>query len=223
MKKIGIVARTAKIWDRSAIYMFDNIRRICFINNCIPIMIIPPQIKDYYQMSGNEIGPLNASEIDYLKQIIDECNGIIIPGGDRWYKYDETIYKYALDKDIPILAICMGMQLMVSIDANTKPIKINNNSHYQKNTDYAHKISIDSNSKLYDIVKKDTMTVNSYHNYYVKETNNLKVVAQSSEGYIEGVEMPNKKFVVGLQWHPEIMYDYDNDNKKIMNEFFKHL
>ncbi len=223
MKRVGIVARTFKIWDRSAIYMFDNIRRICFMNNCIPIMIIPPQIVDYYEYSGSEIGLLTETEIKYLESIIDECDGIIIPGGDRWYKYDEVIYNYALEKDMPLLAICMGMQLMVTMDSGCRPIKINDDSHYKKNTDYVHSVSIDKNSKLYGIIGKDSLRVNSYHNFYVDKVSKLKVIARSNEGYIEGVEMPNKKFVVGLQWHPEIMYDYDLDNQKIMNEFFKNL
>ena len=151
MKKIGVVARIAKVWDRSAIYMFDNIRRICFEHNCIPIMIIPPQTKDYYACSGSEIGHLNDEEIRDLKNVIDECDGLIIPGGSRWYDYDTVVYELALKRDIPILGICMGMQLMVSLDTNSKPIKMDNDNHYQKDTKYAHDVIIDKDSKLYEV------------------------------------------------------------------------
>lgn len=223
MKKVGIVARTGSFWDRSAMYMFENYRLICFENNCLPFMILPPQLKDYYKTSGQDIGHLNDNEKEYLKSIIDECDGIIIPGGDRWYDYDQFIYKYAYFQNKAILGICMGMQVMVSCDNELKPILNDNDNHYKKKVDYAHKVKIDKNSKLYQIIGKEEIEVNSYHNYHIEKTNNLQETAYSEDGYIEAVEDPNKKFVIGIQWHPEIMYDYDIDNKKIIKAFIDAL
>lgn len=223
MKKVGIVARTGEFWDRSAVYMFENYRLICFENGVIPFLVLPPQLKDYYKTSGSDIGHLNEQEQDYLKQIVDDCDGIIIPGGDRWYDYDKFIYEYAYSIDKPILGICMGMQVIVSCDNFKMPILNDKNIHYQKKVDYAHKVKINKDSKLYQIIGKEEIMVNSYHNYHVEETNNLNVSALSEEGYIEAVEDNKKKFVMGLQWHPEIMYDYDLDNKKIFKAFIDAL
>lgn len=223
MKIVGIVARTGKYFDRSTIYMFDSFRRICFENNVLPFLILPPQIKDYYECSGKEIGHLTKNEENYLMQCVDRCDGLILPGGDRYYEYDLFIYRYAKEKDIPILGICMGMQLMANEENNNKPIAIGNESHYRKKVDYAHEIEINNKSKLYNIIKKEKINVNSYHYYVVGDKTNLHISALSKEKYIEAIEIPNKKFILGVQWHPEIMYDYDDDNKKLMQSFFEAL
>lgn len=223
MKKIGIVSRFGEYFDKTALYMFDSYRIICLENNCLPFMILPPQMKDYYKLSGKEVGHLNESDKKYLQDFVDRCDGIIIPGGDRWYDYDKYIFEYAYEKNKPILGICMGMQVMASCDNNLLPIKNKDNSHYQKNTDYAHHIKINKDSKLYDILSLDEIGVNSYHNYHIHNVNQFSVSAVSSDGVIEAIEDKSKKFVMGLQWHPEIMYSYDENNKKIIKAFIDAL
>lgn len=223
MKKIGIVARAGIYFDKPSMYMYDSFRIICLENNCLPVMVLPPQLKDYYHLSGPEVGHLTDQEKNYLKEVIDSCDGIIIPGGERWYDYDKYIFQYAYEKDIPILGICMGMQIMANYDNNEQPIENKDRSHYQKKTDYAHSIEIKKDTKLFQIIGKETIMVNSYHNYHIKDTNNLTISALSKDGYIEAIEDKKKRFVLGLQWHPEIMYDYDLDNKKIMKAFIDAL
>ena len=134
---------------------------------------MPPQLKDYYRLGGSEIGPLSDKEQNYLMKCVDNCDGIIIPGGDRWYDYDKFIYQYAYSKDIPILGICMGMQVMANFDNNENPIKNIDNSHYQKKKDYAHSIEINPNTKLFQIIGKEQIMVNSYHNYHISHVNNV--------------------------------------------------
>ena len=52
-----------------------------------------------------------------------------------------------------------------------------------------------------------------------EETNEYLVNALSEEGYVEGIELKDKKFNIGIQWHPEISYDFDEDSKKIIDYF----
>ena len=54
------------------------------------------------------------------------------------------------------------------------------------------------------------------------ELNNLSC-ARSSDGLIEGVELKNKKFILGVQWHPESNLDKDIYSKKIFKAFFDNL
>lgn len=44
------------------------------------------------------------------------CNGIVMPGGCKIYYYDKFIAKYAIENDIPVLGICLGMQILASVD-----------------------------------------------------------------------------------------------------------
>ena len=73
---------------------------------------------------------------------------------------------------------------------------------------FVHKVKINNNSKLYDIFKTETLQVNSRHISYITKTS-LKVVAISDDDLIEAVEDTNKKFFIGVQWHPETMIEYD--------------
>ena len=57
------------------------------------------------------------------------------------------------------------------------------------------------------------------HKYAIKECEMCDVVATSEDGVIEAIEYPNKKFILGLQWHPEKMIDFDLDANKIIKYF----
>ena len=110
--------------------------------------------------------------------------------------FDEYIYKYAKKYNIPYLGICLGMQAMHN---NLKKI----DNHYLTN----HKIFINKNSKLYKIYKSEEITVNSRHKYRIDKLKNLDIAAYSSDDVIEAVEDKTKKFLIGVQWHPEDMND----------------
>lgn len=146
-----------------------------------------------------------------------------------WYEYDTFIYQYALEKNIPILGICAGMQMMASIDNRMRDESIKYNAkndietnHHQENQRYVHGINIIDNTQLKEIVGKNQIQVNSKHNYHVQTTTNLVISAYSEDGLIEAVEHPNKEFVIGVQWHPETMLDYDESANKIIDAFIKN-
>ena len=75
------------------------------------------------------------------------------------------------------------------------------------------------NSKLFNIIGNDNIMVNSFHNRMVKENNNYKVVAYSDDGIIEAIEYEGDTFNIGVQWHPEISYFFDNNSKRIIDSF----
>lgn len=132
-------------------------------------------------------------DIDY---ILDKCDGILSPGGDDVDIYDTYIYKYALDKDIPYLGICLGMQAMSNCLLDV-------DNHYMT----YHSIYINQNSKLYQIYKKDKIIVNSRHKSKIVTLNNNMISAISEDGVIEGIERIDKKFILGVQYHPEDLND----------------
>lgn len=153
---------------------------------------------------------------NYKKQI-DMCDGIILQGGDDFEEYDLDAVKYIYEIDKPVLGICLGMQLMgVLFGGNLIDV-----SNHKKTLSYVHSVKINKNSKAYNIFKKDIIKVNSRHKSVVKNTK-LKVSGISNDGYIEIVEDTNKKFFIGVQWHPENMIEYDSVQKNLFKYFIKY-
>ena len=125
---------------------------------------------------------------------------------------------YIYDIDKPVLGICLGMQLM-GVLFGGKMIDIKN---HKKKLSYVHSVNIRKNSNLYNIFKNNNIKVNSRHKSAIKYTK-LKIVGISNDGYIEALEAANKKFFLGVQWHPESMLSYDINQNYIFKYFIESL
>jgi len=153
---------------------------------------------------------------DDYKDLINMCDGIVFQGGDDFEKYDMAALKYIYDINKPVLGICLGMQLMgVLFDGTMVDIE-----NHKKKLDYVHEVKIKRTSKLYNIYKSDIIKVNSRHKSVIKNTN-LNVVGISNDRYIEAIESINKKFFIGVQWHPENMTCYDKKQNNLFKYFIK--
>lgn len=195
MKYVGIIGRSNSdkiTFNKEVIDIIDKY-------NLVPIGIIV----DF----NNDVN----EEFNKVKVLIDMCNYFILQGGIEYYDIDIKIVKYLYDLNMPTLGICLGMQTMaMAFDGNMNDI----DGHYSNNK-YVHSINIDENSKLYSIIKKNNILVNSRHHSYIVNT---KLFVSSLSNVIESIEDKNKKFFIGLQWHPESIYD--ENNKKIFDYFF---
>lgn len=215
MSIIGIVGRCGKsIYGKKSIEVFETYRNTVIKSGGIPIMLLPPQQCEYFEI--NELNSLTDEEKLILEKQINLCDGIIMPGGTRTFEYDKYICKYCNEHNIPLLGICMGMQVMCNYNNDNKNILIEDDSHYSLN-DYTHYVNIDKNSKLYKILNEEKILVNSFHHYKVSNSGNYKISAKSND-IIEAVELDNK-FNIGLQWHPEKSFDTDINSQKIFKEF----
>lgn len=137
---------------------------------------------------------------DLVRPFVDDCkpSAIVLTGGNSLVKYggdaperDETeklLLDEAIKKDIPVLGICRGMQLILNYFGYPL-VKVEN--HVAKR----HKIRLDG----------EMIEVNSYHNLACVDKNgggDLKILAKSEDGVIESVEH-NKYRIKGIMWHPE--------------------
>ena len=161
----------------------------------IPVGLFPTQSVDYYNSKICDIPNLSIDQLKDMKKSLQLCDAIIKPGALRIYGYERYIYKYALDNNIPYLGICAGMQLM----SNAKNIK-NETNHFQN-----HYIKILENTLLSEIIGEKEILVNSRHNYHIENSGENSVCALSNDGIIEAIYNKNKKFHLGVQWHPELL------------------
>jgi len=224
---IGIVGRSNKEDNNSFIKVNEDYRIAIIKSGGIPVIIVPTDTLKYGETSPHDADELSKTSKKDLIEVLKICDGIIMTGGTRWYHFDEVICKYALDNNIPILGICLGMQILGNVDnfcGNLNSDRTVKNetaiNHCQIDVPYVHKCVI-KDGMLRDILKVDTIKVNSRHNYHITEKEYFKIEAYSEDGLIEAISIPNHKFALGVQWHPENMTEYDNDMKKIFDEFIK--
>lgn len=225
MIKIGIVLRYSKLDNgRDVLYMSERLRRTVQKAGGFVIPIVQVQDVNYNSTKYNEFEELLEEEkknIDYYLNMVD---GVIFPGGHKVTPFDKYVLNRCVELDKKVLGICLGMQLISSYNKEFKTY-LNNTyiDHAQEDDNIlTHKVSINKDSKLYEIIGLEEILVNSYHDYHIEDiTDDLSVSALSEDGFIEGVEIPSKTFIMGIQWHPEISYEFDINSKKIIDYFIK--
>lgn len=183
------------------------------------------KIIDYFDgflfTGGPDIDPFLFGE-----EPIREC-GVVL--AERDY-LEQTIFEAAYKANKPMLGICRGIQafniflggtIYQDLKAQFKGALI---GHYQKSADdvLTHTVSICYDSLLGQILTKEEIRVNSFHHQAIKTlAPALKTAANSKDSVIEAVYDPSKKFLLGVQWHPEHLYSFDLNNLKIFQAFIK--
>lgn len=220
---IGIPLRYQRLKDERPIcYLSEKLRRTIQAAGGIVYPICPLQDVDIINTRGNEFPELSDEEKEIIDLELNQCDGILFPGGIKFTPYDRYLLEVAVEKKIPILGICLGMQMMSCFKKDLIDLEDVNTdvSHKQESDDeLSHFVKIDKNSKLFSIIGNDNIMVNSFHNRMVKENSNYKVVAYSDDGIIEAIEYEGDTFNIGVQWHPEISYFFDNNSKRIIDSF----
>ncbi len=167
---------------------------------------------------------------------LDEIDGLLVTGGA--FDVDPSLYgggpahptvtlkagrtdfelamtRGALARDMPVLGICGGQQLLAVAFGGTLHQHIPDAvpgalEHEQPNPRHepGHEISIAANTLLAGIVGRPRMAVNSAHHQAVASAGPGAVVnALAPDGVVEGVEHPGHRFALGVQWHPEYAVD----------------
>ena len=215
---IGIVARVEYPGETGKLVINEFYRNAIIKNGGNILAILPPQNIDYTKTKYLEQDELTDEEKEMLITQVKMCDGILMPGGFKVNKFDRFITEYATDNDIPLLGICLGMQIMANYKKEKYWVEKNDSFIEHRVEDgVAHEVTLDKNSKLYSIIGKEKIMVNSRHYYHVLPNNYYDVTSLSDDNYIESIEMKNKKFNIGVQWHPESLYD--ESSEKLFKSF----
>jgi putative glutamine amidotransferase len=131
-------------------------------------------------------------------------------------KQETQLLKWALEDDKPVLGICRGMQLLNLVLGGSLHHDIENDlptaANHMLNIDkkdfhhLAHRITVAPDSQLAAILGKRRIPTNSLHHQAIRELGDgLVATAHAEDGVIEAIELPGKRFVIGVQSHPEVL------------------
>ena len=104
---------------------------------------------------------------------------------------------------------------------NNKSIKkLETDKHFDLKANYVHTIKLKRKGYLYNLLKTDVISVNSRHNFHIQDNKNYTIEAKCDK-IIEAIKVKNTKYILGVQFHPEIMDSYDKNAKTILKDFIK--
>jgi len=137
----------------------------------------------------------------------------------EWRLIDE-----ALERDLPILAICRGLQMLNVHHGGSLRQHLRSPKHdteFQDKSTVAHEVTIDPESHLAEITGSTRLRVNSRHHQAVDRLGEgLRISALDAEdNTIEALEQPNRRFVIGVQWHPEDQVFKEPEQRRLFERF----
>ncbi len=202
--------------------------------------------RDYYKLytnycqcisdSGGIPVIIPAAEKSSVDVYLDMMNGLLLSGGPdiapAYYGQevkvnnittvkirDESeilLTEKALEKDMPVLGICRGMQVLNVASGGTLYQDINRcgissfNHSVTGPEEYSgtHMVTLNKGSILFELFQREKFMVNSIHHQAVeKAAPGFAGTALSEDGIIEGIESSIHYFAIGVQWHPERMVE----------------
>jgi len=174
------------------------------------------------------------SDAELLSRVLETIDGLIMTGGEdidplKWFgeepipaqgeivperdEFDIKLIRMAVEKNIPLLGICRGHQLLNVAFGGTlyqdipSQVKTDNKiKHSQRAPRYygTHTITIDKGSLLNKQIGVEKVAVNTFHHQAVKDVApGFKITARAADGVVEAIEKIGSDRIFGVQFHPE--------------------
>ena len=185
-------------------------------------------------------------DVELLRQIVAELDGIILTGGEDIaphfygaekhpklgevnYKrdlYDFTLFKLATDRNVPVLGICRGLQLINigmggTLYQDIPSEKQSDVNHRPGNSEVAHDVNLTPGSLIHRIMGQNSIQVNSKHHQGIsKLAPGLKVSGWSTDSIPEVIEAYPHRQILGVQYHPE---DFAGKGDTLHGKLFSFL
>jgi putative glutamine amidotransferase len=189
--------------------------------------LIPADYVRAVEKAGGRALLIPPSE-DGVEETLDALDGVLLSGGsdldpglydqephDETFGVHEardraelTLLEAALERDMPVLAICRGSQVLNVARGGDLvqhlPDVVGDEKHKHTPGTYAdHDVTVEDGTRLASLLG-DRAPVKSHHHQGIGRIGEgLRVAAHAEDGTVEAVEDPDRRFAVGVLWHPE--------------------
>ena len=200
-----------------------------------------------WKAGGLPVGLGEAAGDQEAEELCRRIDGLIVPGGPDVYpgSYGKPVSRYnsllCIEKDEsdiryiramerlakPMLGICRGMQLMNGLAGGTMvedipaftDSKVVHFSSVVPAWLAIHKVRVETGSCLETLFPQGIIQVNSYHHQCVEQPGEgMRIIAWAEDGLVEGIERETP-YCLGIQWHPEYLFEKDPEQLKILAYF----
>ena len=171
---------------------------------------------------GGDIAPRHYGQVRSARLVS------VDPPQDR---VELLLTRFAMNSDQPILGICRGIQVLNVAQGGTLYQDIPTDIQPALRHDFrpehppeylGHDVTVQSGTLLSSIVGPGRLPVNSFHHQAVADVApGLIAAAVAPDGVIEGLEAPEKRFVLAVQWHPEHLMEDDMRMRRILEAFVR--
>lgn len=186
---------------------------------------------------------------DEVNEVLDLLSGLLLSGGGDFPpelygaaphpaiqrmiperdNFEFALARSALERPMPILGVCRGMQLLNVVAGGTiyshTLDELPNVIDHRDGTPLdqtVHEAHLEPNTQLWRFCGEPSSSfpVNSYHHQAIKQlAPGFVVSARADDGVIEAIEAPDRPFVIGVQWHPEAMYESEPACRRLIDNF----
>jgi len=192
----------------------------------LPLPHEPDRAEDYLNLIDGLVITGGAFDVDPSLFGAGDRHPTVITK-DRRTAFELAVTRGALERDMPVLGICGGQQLLHVVLGGQLIQHIPDEvpealAHEQPNPrdEPGHGVAVKPDTLLHRIVGRDSLEVNSAHHQAAKgEPDGVVINAVAPDGVIEGIEATGKSFCLGVQWHPE--YGVSAGDSAIFDAFIK--
>lgn len=192
--------------------------------------------------------PTGLDEVS-LRELYERLDAVLLPGGpdvdpayygearhpetkiidDARDTLELTLARWTYQDDRPLFGICRGHQVINVAFGGTLvqdiPSEVETElTHYTSDAlpraTIEHEVALDPKSHLAAILGRTRVAVNSLHHQAVgRPAPGVTITGYSPDGVVEALEVPDKRFVLSVQWHPEDLYGDDEAMKRLFESF----
>jgi putative glutamine amidotransferase len=191
--------------------------------------------------AGARVVTLVPSHLKRFDHALKGIHGIVLAGGEDVHPIhsgakERRTHETNLDRDafelmlldraakahLPVLCICRGAQLLAvwaggrlesrDHDAGRMKYHLSTIGRYAR-----HHVKMRPKTRLWKIFGDRPVHTNSFHHQVIVDPGRLRIAAVADKEDIEGVELSGERFVVGVQWHPELQAVFSHDNQGLFH------